>query len=248
MGRASSLQSGATRGLWGGGQPNPPLPWAVPLSSRARPWHRGGSTSCTPRVTLPNLPWHGSCKRSGLAGSTEAAHTMSGAAPAARKAVVSDGVSNCMRGRVSDRSRAALRWGVGQLPVCPARQCSERLGALLQKRCWANWGSWWVACSSVIRMWGAGKRARDFPSAPRMQTGMKTPWRCLMEPQPWLGREGQVRLAGAGTRDAEPRHGVQAHALPHQLWELRTLGNGGLSPPGPAQHTNRQCLWEGLWG
>lgn len=143
---------------------------------------------------------------------------------------------------------AVSRWGVGQLPVCPARQCSERLGALLQKRCWANWGSWWVACSSVIRMWGAGKRARDFPSAPRMQTGMKTPWRCLMEPQPWLGREGEVRLAGAGTRDAEPRHSVQARALPHQLWELRTLGNGGLSPPGPAQRTNRQCLWEGLWG
>lgn len=131
MGRASSLPSGAIGGLWGGGQPNPPLPWAVPLSSRARPWHRGGSTLCTPRVTLPDLPWHRSCKRSGLAGSTEAAHTISGAAPAARKAVVSDGVSNCMRGRVGDRSRVAV--GCGAAPRLPSTAVQREAGSAAPK-------------------------------------------------------------------------------------------------------------------
>lgn len=221
-----------------------PCPGSCFLSSRARPWHRAW---CTPQATLPCSPSHSSCKRSGPAGGTEVAHTVLGASPATRKAVVSDSVSNRTRSRVGDRSRASGgARGSSPFARCgpPARQRSERLGSPLRTRCWhwANWGSWSVACGSVTRMRGAGKRVRDFPSAPRMQTGMKTPWRCLMEPQPWLGREGEVRRAGAGTRAAERWHSVRTRALPCQPWEPRTLRNGGLSPSGPAQRTNRRCL------
>lgn len=121
------------------------------------------------------------------------------------------------------------------------------MGAQLQTWCqhWENWGSWSAACSSMTQMWGAGKRAKDFPSAPRMQTGMKTPWRCLMEPQPWLGRDREVRQAGAGTQDTKPRQCMNTcpSCCP---WGHSALGNG--VPPGLAQHTNRQRLQEGLWG
>lgn len=89
MGRASSLSSRATRGLWeGGGQPNLPLPWVVLLELQG--------SAVAPRR-----------QRLGPAGGTEVAHTVLGVSPATRKAVVSDSVSNRMRSRIGDRSPAA---------------------------------------------------------------------------------------------------------------------------------------------
>ena len=79
----------------------------------------------------PDSPSHTSCKRSGLASGTKAAHTVLGAAPATRKAAVSDGVSNRMRGHVGDRSRAAVGRGAAPrlLSAAPGMAAQREAGS-----------------------------------------------------------------------------------------------------------------------
>lgn len=234
-----------------GGQPNPPLPWAVPRSSRARPWHRGGGSAwCTPRAALPDSPSRSSRKRSGLAGGTEVAHAVLGAAPATRKAVVSDGVSNRMRGRVGDRSRAAV--GRGAAP----RLLSAAPGMAAQREAGSTAPNVALALAKLGELVGSVQQRE--PNGGHGQTRERLPFcsqNANRDENAMAMSHGAAALAGERGRGktgrgwhAEPWHSVQACALLRRPWEPGTLRNGSLSSPGPARRTNRQCLWEGLWG